>query len=144
MNPENIHIREYKKEDYKALLNLWQETDLGNPARGDNHQIIQQSINIGGKLFILEYDNKIIGTSWITFDGRRLHMHHFGIHPKFQNKGFGKTLLKNCLEFAKEKGYQIKLEVHKDNLSAINLYTNAGFNFLGDYDLYIIRNLDEV
>jgi diamine N-acetyltransferase len=58
--------------------------------------------------------------------------------------GIGKLLTRQSLVFAKEKGYQIKLEVHQSNVNAINLYKQFGFTFLGDYDVYIIRDLTAI
>ena len=80
----------------------------------------------------------------MTFDGRRLHLHHIGVKPAFQNQGLGKRLTKESLKFAKEKGYQIKLEVHQDNKKAIEIYKKLGFAYLGDYDIYIIRDFDSI
>jgi ribosomal-protein-alanine N-acetyltransferase len=136
-------IREYRKGDFKAISHLWIVTDMGNPKRGDNAKIIEESLKIGGKLLVLEEKNssKICGTSWMTFDGRRIHLHHFGILPEFQGKGLSKLLLDESLKFVKKKGFQVKLEVQKTNNKAINLYKKAGFKYLGDYDVYIIRNL---
>ena len=137
-------IRDYKPDDYPEIEMLWNATGLGGAIRGDNKTIIENSINIGGKLLVIEEtdSSKIIGTSWMTFDGRRLHLHHFGIDPEFQRKGFGKILTDASLKFAKAKGVQIKLEVHKENFPAIELYKSKGFQFLGDYDVYIIRNFN--
>ncbi|MDI3526842.1 MAG: hypothetical protein PWR03_1025, partial [Tenuifilum sp.] len=52
----------------------------------------------------------------------------------------GKRLTIESLKYVKEKGYQVKLEVHKNNTRAINLYKQFGFQYLGDYDVYIIRD----
>lgn len=140
----NYIIRDYNNEDFEKLNKLWQETELGGVQRGDNAQVIELSINIGGKLILLENTNtkEIFGSSWMTFDGRRIHLHHIGVKPSYQNQGFGKLLTKESLKFAKEKGYQIKLEVHQNNKKAIEIYKKLGFVFLGDYDVYIIRDLN--
>jgi ribosomal protein S18 acetylase RimI-like enzyme len=139
---QNIIVRDFKSTDFNALFDLWQLTGLGSTHRGDNLEIIEQSISMGGKMLMVEDSNgNIIGTSWMTFDGRRIHLHHFGIHPDFQRKGIGMTLAKESLKFVKKKGYQVKLEVHKDNHAAIELYKKLGFTYLGDYDVYIIRDL---
>ena len=139
---KTITIRNFISSDYHNLLDIWRLTDLGSAQRGDNLEIIEQSIEMGGKMLMVEDSNgKIIGTSWMTFDGRRIHLHHFGIHPDYQRKGIGLMLAKESLKFVKQKGYQVKLEVHKTNLAAIELYKKLGFTYLGDYDVYIIRNL---
>lgn len=143
---KNIRIRDYHKDDFEKLSILWQETELGNTKRGDNAQIIEHSIQIGGKLIVLEntVSGEIIGSSWMTFDGRRIHLHHIGVLPNYQNKGYGKLLTMESLKFAKEKGYQIKLEVHQSNKKAIDIYKKLGFQFLGDYDVYIVRDLNTI
>lgn len=139
-------IRDYKNDDYRKLNELWIETGLGGAQRGDNAKIIEQSINLGGKLLVLENNDstEIIGSSWMTFDGRRIHLHHIGVKPTYQNRGFGKMLTQESLKFAKEKGFQIKLEVHQSNVKAIEIYKKLGFTFLGDYDVYIVRDLNSL
>jgi ribosomal protein S18 acetylase RimI-like enzyme len=139
-------IREYQKGDFDEIMRLWVETGLGNHERGDDEKIIEESIRLGGSMLVLEEKEKkrIIGTSWMTFDGRRIHLHHFGILPELQGKGLSKILLDDSLKFVKEKGCQVKLEVHTTNIKAINLYKKAGFKYLGDYDIYIIRDPSEL
>lgn len=134
-------IRNYQKGDYEGLMRVWEATGVGSFKRGDNEKIIEQSIEIGGQMLILEKNQQIIGTSWMTFDGRRIHLHHISVLPEFQNRGNGKALTKASINFAKEKGYQIKLEVHQENQKAIEIYEKLGFEYLGDYDIYIIRNV---
>ena len=47
---------------------------------------------------------------------------------KYQNKGIAKTLLKNAIDFARDKGFEkIQLEVYKENESVISLYKKTGF-----------------
>ena len=142
---EEISIRDFELQDFEGLSEVWSLTNLGNPQRGDNLDIIMQSIAMGGKMLVAtNSDNKVIATSWMTFDGRRIHLHHFGVHPDYQRKGIGRLLVKESLRFVKQKGYQVKLEVHQSNIAAINLYKQFGFTFLGDYDVYIIRDLSSI
>ncbi|MGE0076296.1 MAG: GNAT family N-acetyltransferase [Bacteroidales bacterium] len=140
-----ITIRDFTIRDFEGLSEVWSLTNLGNPQRGDNLDIIMQSIAMGGKMLVaVNNQDKVIATSWMTFDGRRIHLHHFGIHPDYQRQGIGKLLVKESLRFVKDKGYQVKLEVHQSNVAAINLYKQFGFTFLGDYDVYIIRDLSTI
>lgn len=139
----NLQIRDYKPEDYREVEQLWNDTEMGGNERGDDNEIIEETIQLGGKLFILEdiATGKIIGTSWLTQDGRRIYMHHFVIRQEHQGKGYSKILLKESLNFARNTGTQIKLEVHKNNIKAVELYRKGGFKYLGDYDVYIIRDI---
>lgn len=139
-------IRDYKEEDFDQVSELWSLTGLGNPERGDNAETIKRTLALGGKLLVIASNSygKIIGTSWMTCDGRRILLHHFGILPDFQQKGLSKVLLEESLKFAKNMGMQVKLEVHSSNLKAINLYNKFGFKLLKDYCLYIIRDLSNL
>lgn len=136
-------VRDYKPGDYANVQNVWTDTGLGSNERGDNKSTIENSIKIGGRLLLIEDTllNRIAGTSWMTFDGRRIHLHHFGILSEYQGKGLSKILLRSSLEHIKQTGCQVKIEVHHSNQKAINLYKKSGFKYLGDYDVYIIRDL---
>ncbi len=139
-------IRQYQETDYDEMISLWEKTDMGGAYRGDNKKIIQSTLDKGGELLLLiEKDSgKIIGSSWITNDGRRLYLHHFAILPEYQGRGLSHYLVKDSLSLAKKLKLQIKLEVHENNVVALNLYKKYGFQYLGDYDLYIIRNLEKI
>ena len=137
-----VEIRDYKSSDYLDVVVLWGNLDLGNPQRGDNSEIIEKTLAMGGKMLVMVRKDtmQIIGTSWITNDGRRLYLHHFGIAKEFQNQGLGDMLVKETLKYSRNLNMQIKLEVAPKNLSAIRLYEKNGFKLLGDYVVYIIRN----
>lgn len=145
MEKSDCQIRDYKVYDFAEVNNLWKATGMGGAERGDDNDVIQKTIKTDGKLIILEnkISKEIIGTSWLTNDGRRIYLHHFGIKPIYQGKGLSKILLNESLNFAKSKEMQLKLEVHKSNTKAIGLYITDGFKYLGDYEVYIIRDLEK-
>jgi ribosomal protein S18 acetylase RimI-like enzyme len=142
----NFRIRNYSDSDYDEIVSFWDSTELGRPERGDNKETIEETIRLGGTILIMEEKStgKLAGTSWLTYDGRRIFLHHFGILPAFQSRGLANALLRESFSFAKEKGCQIKLEVHSSNFKAINLYKKFGFEYLGDYDVYIIRDISKL
>ena len=90
-------IRKYLKGDFNGIMNLWMVTGLGRPERGDDEATVERSLDMGGLMLVMCDDSpvqRIVGTSWLTFDGRRLHLHHFGIDPEYQRRGLAKELLK--------------------------------------------------
>ena len=142
-----ITVRHYSRGDFKGIMGLWTATGLSRPERGDDEAAIERSIALGGAMLVMCDGNEggnIIGTSWMTFDGRRIHLHHFGITPSYQGRGLSQLLVKESLTFVKEKGYQVKLEVHRTNEAAVHLYKKGGFEYIGDYDIYIIRDVQSI
>lgn len=145
MNPD-FFIREYVDSDYAEMIRLWESLDLGGIQRGDDQMIIRRTIQMGGQLLLMieKTSDSIVGTSWLTVDGRRTYLHHFGIQADYQGLGLAKILLDASLTLAKTFGMQIKLEVHKENSKALGLYKSVGFTYLGDYQVYIIRDISMI
>lgn len=142
-----MEVRKYRRGDFPGIMEVWSATGLSRPERGDDEATIERSIAIGGSMLVMydpDDDGRITGTSWLTFDGRRLHLHHFGIAQKYQGRKLSALLLRESLRIVKEKGYQVKLEVHRTNEIAVNIYKKAGFEYLGDYDVYIIRDIQSI
>ncbi|MCF8372748.1 MAG: GNAT family N-acetyltransferase [Bacteroidales bacterium] len=135
--------RDYRPGDFDQVNRVWEETGMGGAVRGDDAQVVDSTLKAGGKLIVLidTEEDKLIGTSWLTQDARRIYLHHFGILPDYQGIGLSKLLLDESLAFAKKLNMQIKLEVHKDNEIATHIYEEAGFSYLGDYNVYIIRDV---
>ena len=137
-----MHIRDYQSSDFPMLVSLWNESGISSPHRGDSLESIEQCNALGGKLLVMEdpLDGKIIASSWLTWDGRRIFMHHFTVLPSFQNQGYGRTLALKSLSYARQMGFPVKLEVSPKNLPAIQLYRSLGFELLGDYNVYMLNS----
>lgn len=138
-------VRSFIVTDYNAVLDVWKQTDMGGAHRGDDLQVIQNTLQNGGELFVLieRKTNRLVGTSWITNDSRRLYLHHFGIIPEYQGQGLANILMDESMKFARDSRLQIKLEVHKNNEIARNLYLKYGFKYLGDYEVFIVRDISK-
>ena len=135
-----MRIREFLAADEPAVREVWLETGMASPQRADTLATIERTIAAGGRLLVLEADGALVGTSWLTVDGRRTYLHHFGVRPSHQRRGLGRRLLEETLAVARVIGLQVKLEVHRDNAAAVALYRQAGFLRLGDYDIYLLRD----
>ncbi|MCB0805497.1 MAG: GNAT family N-acetyltransferase [Bacteroidales bacterium] len=141
-----VSIRDYRKGDYEVVNKLWIETGMGGAFRGDDEDVINKTIRVGGRLRLMieQETEQVIGTSWLSTDHRRLYMHHFGIDPAYQRTGLSKILLKDSLHIAFEMGMQVKLEVHSTNKIAQHVYKKYGFENLGDYDVLIMRDVEKI
>ncbi|MCF6364599.1 MAG: GNAT family N-acetyltransferase [Bacteroidales bacterium] len=137
-----IKIRDYKPNDFDEIQNLWNLTGLGGKERKDDDEVISRSLSGGGRFLVMEKNSKIIGTVWLTHDFRRTYLHHFGIHPDFQGLGLANKLMDETMKLIKEIGFQVKLEVHKENSKAANLYRKYAFEDFSDYELMISRKIN--
>lgn len=136
-------IRGYLETDFGRVQAFWQPLGLGSIQRGDTAEVIRHTLEVGGRFLIMEEKStgNLVGTSWMTIDGRRNYLHHFGIDESYQGRGLGRMLLNASLDAAREIGLQLKIEVHRENKRALELYTRNGFRYLGEYDVYIIRDI---
>jgi ribosomal protein S18 acetylase RimI-like enzyme len=133
-------IRDYSPKDYPQVEALWKETKIYTLERGDTPNIILRCNGAGGRFLVMEdpSDGSVAGTSWMTYDGRRVFLHHFAIRPSLQGHGFGRSLALESLAFARERNCPMKMEVHRDNEAAVKLYKSLGFEVFEDYDLFMI------
>lgn len=140
----SVNVRDFQAGDFEKINSLWRRTDMTSEERSDDAEVIWRTLERGGRFFVLEEgEEEIIGTAWVTDDGRRLYLHHLVVDPDYRGRGYGKLLTKKTLKFVGEKGRQIKLEVHDDNVPAIGLYEKYGFKKLRNYDVFIIRDVNE-
>ncbi len=138
---KKLIIRDYKPEDFDNVQIFWELLNMGGKERTDDNEVIIRTIKFGAKLFILEKNETIIGTAWLTNDTRRTYLHHFGIHPDFQKQGLANILMDKCMEYIKDTGLQVKIEVHKKNIAALKLYRNYNFINFPEYELMMLREL---
>lgn len=132
---------QFNEDIFHSIVEIWQQTGVGNPARGDDFEVVKRTLEHGGKIFSLLDEDQIIGTAWLTHDYRRVYIHHMAIEPSHQGKGLSHMLLEACVQYAHELGYQAKLEVDRQNLPARHLYEKYGFQNLGDFLVLIKREV---
>ena len=64
----------------------------------------------------------------LTKENGWLHLARIIVDPAKRGKGYGKLLCVELIQIAIQKGYQkISLNVYRNNVSALKLYTNLGF-----------------
>ncbi|MBM6832843.1 GNAT family N-acetyltransferase [Megamonas hypermegale] len=87
---------------------------------------------------VAQVDKYIVGAIWTRCIQGFGHINDatpelaMSIYPQYRSKGIGTTLLKNFLDFLRQKNYtQISLSVQKNNY-AINMYKKAGFKIVSE------------
>ncbi|HEY0030823.1 MAG TPA: GNAT family N-acetyltransferase [Bacteroidia bacterium] len=71
-----------------------------------------------------------------------IYIHRIATNPDFRGKNFVSMIVEWAKEFAKNnKKDFVRLDTLGNNVKLIEYYTNAGFNFLGMFDLKDTSNL---
>ena len=71
-----------------------------------------------------------------------VYIHRIATNPNFRGNNFVSIIVDWARQYAKDNGKDfIRLDTLGNNTKLINLYTNAGFNFLGMFDLKNTKGL---
>ena len=75
-------------------------------------------------------------------EDRALYIHRIAVHPNFRGHNYIHTIVTWAKEFALKKDIQyIRLDTLGENVGLIKHYKNAGFDFLGIFNLKNTANL---
>ena len=113
--------------------------DLESFIKNDHLYIYEEDNNIACACAIRLHEDEIyLKAEW----SRKLKedeigvLHLFAVHPDYRRKGYSKAFLKYVIEDHKNKIKAIHLDVVKGNLPAFRLYQEAGFTYIGEYEVY--------
>lgn len=64
---------------------------------------------------------------------KALYVHRLAVHPEFMNNKIGSKMMSFASEYGKNHGFKsVRLDVICSNPSAIKLYTNSGYEKIGE------------
>ncbi len=92
-------------------------------------------IEKGGMFYILEINDKIVGTIAVIKKGNIAELKRWYVDKEFQGKGYGSKLLDKAILFCKKnKVNKIEFETNKKFLKAHLLYEKRGFKVVREDD----------
>ncbi len=104
---ERIRTREFSIDDYDAAVELWKRTEGIEIAEGDDKESVVQFLKRNPGLSRTAIDGStVIGVSLCGHDGRRGHIYHLAVDPKYQGLGLGKRLVEECFARLRQMGIQ--------------------------------------
>lgn len=102
-----IETREFLIEDYAAAVGLWKRAEGLEIAEGDDRKGVAQFLTRNSGLSRVATDGPtMVGIALCGHDGRRGHIYHLAIDPKYQGVGLGKRLVDECLAGLRRAGIQ--------------------------------------
>ena len=133
-----IQINEMKLEDLDCIKNILL-TDFDDFWNYDICKPELESKN--SKYIIAKMGNEIVGFAGIKVVLEQADIMNIVTKKNCRNKGIGSLLLKSLIDICKDLNVSsIMLEVDENNLSAIHLYKNFGFEILNTRKNYYGMN----
>jgi GNAT superfamily N-acetyltransferase len=133
-------IVEFEEIHFSSLMVLWQECGLATPGRADTLHDVQQSSGRGGRLWVALSRDKLVGSIWVTDDGRRQYLHHLAVAEGWRQRGLGRRLMQLALSYSDDVERQVKIEVERNTPWLRQFYNEFGFVDLGNYEVIIRRS----
>ena len=130
-------IRKATQNDLQFVYNLYMHPPVNPHLLYENMDLeqfkpIYQELLDDGVKYVFEENDSTVGMfKLIRLKHRSSHIAYIGglaIHPDFGGKGFGKKMMQEIIDLAKEMGIQrLELSVGSENLQAQRLYEKLGF-----------------
>jgi ribosomal protein S18 acetylase RimI-like enzyme len=107
MMSREIKTREFLIDDFDAAVELWKRVKGIEIAEGDDRGGVADFLARNRGLSRVATDESIIvGVALCGHDGRRGHIYHLAVDPKYQGRGLGKRLVDECLDGLRRAGLQ--------------------------------------
>lgn len=148
-NGKKVLIRRPREDDAESIINVLSVADTEtlflarNPGEFsttiEREKIVIHNI-LGDKdaeWFVAEIDGRVVGQCSVGLVRRSARYRHraevaFVIIKEYCNLGIGGKMMTECIKWCKEKGVsQIELDVVKENVRAIKMYEEFGFEITG-------------
>lgn len=94
--------------------------------------IFRDCLRVGYYCFVYEAVTGLAGHGIVSIAAEECHLLNICVHPDYQRRGLGRSLVNFLLMFARRKNAQVALlEVRVSNVGAYKLYTQLGFDEIG-------------
>ena len=129
-NAPKIVLREYRPEEYDALIRLWEEAGLEcKPAGRDRRDRIDQELTCRNAIFVIaESGGRMVGSLLGTHDGRKGWINRLAVTPEFRRLGVGRMLVEEVEKRLSEAGIEITACLIEDwNSESIRFFKDLGY-----------------
>lgn len=123
-----MKIREFRIEDKKHILSLWEECGLIVPWNNPE-QDIERKMKVDPDLFLVgEEHGQIVAAVMGGYEGHRGWINYLAIGKAFRKKGYGKEMMAAVEKKLKDRGCpKICLQVRATNRDVIAFYRAIGY-----------------
>ncbi len=123
-------IEPLRIDDYDELLILWDRTGLPyeKDDRDSRESIERQILDDNLIILILKHENRIIGSSIGSFDGRKGWINRVAVDPEFRGRRLATRLIEKTEAFLSEKGVRvIGALIEDENFPSMSAFQHCGY-----------------
>ena len=123
-----MQIRPFLESDESAVIALWNACKLTRPWN-DPRKDIARKLTVQRELFFVGViHNDIVASVMAAFDGHRGWINYLAVHPDFQRRKLGATLMKYVEQRLLDAGCpKINLQVRSTNENILKFYRDIGY-----------------
>ncbi|MFQ5886920.1 MAG: GNAT family N-acetyltransferase, partial [Anaerolineae bacterium] len=104
-----IDIRPLAKEDYEALVSVWQRAGLKFKPQGrDSREALSRQLRQGQVTLLgAEKGGRLIGVVMVSHDGRKGWINRLAVEPAYRRRGLGARLIAAAEEELHGQGVEV-------------------------------------
>jgi N-acetylglutamate synthase len=125
-----ITIRDFRLDDYEAVLRLWTEAGLPfRPLGRDRRETVAAELRGGRAVFLLaEAGRLLVGVIIGTHDGRKAWINRLAVVPAFRRRGIARLLVREVERRMEALGLDITAAlVESDNRASLRFFREIGY-----------------
>jgi len=130
MDTAGVTIRDFRLEDYEAVLRLWAEAGLPFRPRGrDRREKIATELAAGMAVFLLaEAEGTLVGVVLGTHDGRKAWINRLAVAAPFRRRGIARMLVGELETRMAALGLDITAAlIESDNRVSLRFFREIGY-----------------
>ena len=142
-----VQIREFRIEDYDALISLWNKANLEHKPKGrDRRDKIERELKENPSFILLaEVKGQLVGSVLASHDGRKGWLNRLTVAPECRNKSIARKLVNVAEKRLEKQGIEIiACLIEGWNTQSMKVFEKLGYEIFPDVAYYTKRKSWEI
>ena len=126
---DSVVLREYRSDDRREVVALWERIFPGGPPRNAPLAVIDEKIRRkDGMFFVAVLEDRIVGTVMAGYDGHRGWVYRLAVSPEHRGEGIAARLMRQAEGALSARGCgKVNLQVRAGNEAVVGFYRSLGY-----------------